>query len=624
MTMPRFGVAQESLTAPVFGELVRLRYFSGPATEFWPALLGGLGQLSQAHRAALVRKDPTASNRLQKLCNWSDGTHARPSVTEFNRALAELAEKCFRDGSVVEALGSPRLAGAQDLAIGVRLRFAHELEQCVALFLLPAIDDDRAQEVLVRLGLAADIPRAYQATQSALQTRQDVEKFAAVLDLLTQVNAESRFRAAALAFCNGLASRFHCERCSLGWVEAGFVRLKTISRTERFDKNMRVVKAMEIVMEEAVDQDDEIPWPAPREFPLVTRDHERFAREEGVANIVSVPLRLDDKPVGAVLCERQAPPFGEVELRQFRLAADLLARRLGELRRWDRWFGARWARSARERLAQWVGAEHTWAKVLVLLGALAVVALLLPIYPHRVEGNFILRSEEASYLTAPFDGYIKTVEVRPGDEVALNAVLLRLNTDDLELEEASAVADQTRYLREAEKARASGALAEMRIAQALADQARARLDLVRHRLSQASIQAPFAGVVIEGDLRQRIGAPVRQGEPLFRVARLDPLYVEAEINERDVREVLGRTSGEIAFVAQPKRKYPVRVLRIEPAAIAKEKQNVFLVRCAPERTPESWWRPGMSGVCKLDVERRTLLWILTHRTVDFLRLLLWW
>jgi hypothetical protein len=32
----------------------------------------------------------------------------------------------------------------------------------------------------------------------------------------------------------------------------------------------------------------------------------------------------------------------------------------------------------------------------------------------------------------------------------------------------------------------------------------------------------------------------------------------------------------------------------------------------------------MSGVCKIAVERRTLFWVLSHRTVDFVRLLLWW
>jgi hypothetical protein len=32
----------------------------------------------------------------------------------------------------------------------------------------------------------------------------------------------------------------------------------------------------------------------------------------------------------------------------------------------------------------------------------------------------------------------------------------------------------------------------------------------------------------------------------------------------------------------------------------------------------------MSGVCKLPVEKRTLFWIFTHRTVDFLRMFFWW
>jgi hypothetical protein len=32
----------------------------------------------------------------------------------------------------------------------------------------------------------------------------------------------------------------------------------------------------------------------------------------------------------------------------------------------------------------------------------------------------------------------------------------------------------------------------------------------------------------------------------------------------------------------------------------------------------------MSGVAKVNVGERNILWIFTHRTVDFLRLYLWW
>lgn len=624
MKTSRLDIAREPVADQIFDELAGLRQFAGPVAEFWRGFIGALGRLVRAHRGALVRRDPEAPDTLRKLLDWSDGSSARTSVAAFNQSLAGLAEKCFQENFVTQVIETNRLGGAQDIAVGVRLRFANDREQCAAVFLLAAVDEETARETVTRLQLAADVPRSYQANQSELHARQEVEKFVAVLDVLALVNAEAKFRGAALAFCNALATRFHCERVSLGWIDGGFVRLKTISRTERFDKRARTVRAIEVVMEEAVDQDEEIVWPAAPDCSSVVRDHEQFAREQDVAHLVSLPLRLDDKPVGAITCERQKSPFSELELNQLRLAADLVARRLSELRQWDRWFGARLAAATRERLGKWIGPEHTWAKLLVLTGVLAIIALLLPVYPYRVEGNFILRSEEVAHLTAPFDGYIKSVEVRPGDEVEAESVLMRLNTTDLELEEASAVADQTRYLREAEKARATGSLADMRIALALADQAKARLDLVRYRLRQSQTRAPFKGVVVEGDLRQRIGAPVKQGEALFRIARLEPMYVEAEINERDVRDIIDKSVGEIAFVARPKQKYKIRVVRVEPAAIAKEKQNVFLVRCVPEHQPERWWRPGMSGVCKIDVDRRTLFWILTHRTVDFLRMYLWW
>jgi multidrug resistance efflux pump len=184
--------------------------------------------------------------------------------------------------------------------------------------------------------------------------------------------------------------------------------------------------------------------------------------------------------------------------------------------------------------------------------------------------------------------------------------------------------NQKRYQREAEKARAGNQLAEMRIAQALADQAEARLSLLRYRLDQAVIRSPFDGVVIEGDLQQRIGAPVKKGDALFRIARLDLLYMEAEVNERDIHEVMNKAAGEIAFVTQPRLKFPVKIVRFESAAVPKDGKNIFLVRGAFEQKPENWWRPGMSGICKINVENRTLLWILTHRTIDFLRLFFWW
>src|SRR6185312_6914710 len=222
-------------------------------------------------------------------------------------------------------------------------------------------------------------------------------------------------------------------------------------------------------------------------------------------------------------------------------------------------------------------------------------------------------------LSAPFDGYIDEVLARPGDVVKAGQPLLKLKTSELELDESFALADLSRYQREAEKARATRALADMRVAEAMAAQAEARLQLARYRLREATVTAPFDGVVIEGDLRERLGSPVKSADTLFQVARIDTLYVEAQVNERDVHEVVGRKAGEIAFVARPKLTFPITVTTIEPAAVARPEGNFFIVRCAIAHQPEAWWRPGMSGVSKFFAGKRSLGWILTHRTVDFLR-----
>jgi hypothetical protein len=497
-------------------------------------------------------------------------------------------------------------------------------ESCVAAFLLLNFSERAAQEALLRLQLAADVPDSWLNSQAATQAKAETEKFAASIDVITLLNAEEKFLGAALALCNAVASRYACDRVSLGWLERGYIRLKSISRTERFDKNMAAVKAIEFMMEECLDQDDEVLYPPPERSVVVVRDHEKFAAQNGSGSICSIPLRFAGEAVAVLTCERQERNFNLNEAAQLRLLCDQAARRLQDLHEQDGWWGKRAARAFKAQTTKLLGPEKTWLKLTAVLGVVALIVLFLVPFRYRVEGNFILKSDAVAFLASPFDGYIKEVNVRPGDLVKSNQVLLQMNTEDLALEEANALADQVRFLREAEKARATNGLAEMRIAQALADQAKARLDIARHRLSQAAIRAPFDGVMVDGELRERIGAPIKQGDALFKMTRLEGMYAEAEINQRDVHQFRTNSPGEIAFITQPALKYPVQVERIYPAALTKEGENVFIVRCSLAGAPAAWWRPGMSGVIKIEAGRRSLFWILTHRTVDFLRLWLWW
>lgn len=464
-----------------------------------------------------------------------------------------------------------------------------------------------------------------QLAESALeQAQRETRVFADILDLMVLLDEQIAFRAAAMLLCNQLAARTGAERVSLGWLRGPYIRVEAISHSDRFDEKAAAVKALAAAMEEALDQDDELLFPAPPEARTRTRLHVVFAREQGVAHVASVPLRSEGRAAAVITLERGRAPFSEAELRSLRLTADHAAPRLEILRRRDRWFGARLAHWSQRKAGSLIGAEHTGAKLIALSLAALLAVLIFAKKTYRVEAPFTLRSDTVAFLPAPFDGYINEVRYRIGDTIAAEQPLVALDTRELSLEESAALAEQNSFLAEAQKAQSGDHIAEMQIAIAKSEQARARLERARYRLSQATIKAPFAGIVAEGDLRERVGAPVKQGEVLLKLAQLSALYAEGSVGERSITHIADGATAEVAFASRPQTKYPVRVERIEPIATASEKGNNFTVRCLPTGAPEPWWRPGMSGICQIDAGPRSLLWILTHRTVEFLRLQLWW
>ena len=133
-----------------------------------------------------------------------------------------------------------------------------------------------------------------------------------------------------------------------------------------------------------------------------------------------MPVRISGDPVGVLVLERPygAAPFGEADALALRVVSDQVARRLDDLYRNDRWFGARWAVAAREWLAGFLGPKQTWLKATAIFCAvLLAFALFVPL-PYRVNANFIMRAEALLHLPAPYEGYLGTVNVRPGDLVA--------------------------------------------------------------------------------------------------------------------------------------------------------------------------------------------------------------
>lgn len=608
----------------VIVHLQKIRHFTGHPDRFWPAFLQLATRLAKARIGVLLVQGKNVGT-WKKLSVWPAKYSQLVSSPELDTIIKQVAEDSATNRCVWDTKRTSESKFTNILVLGLRLELDEADGANVAVFILDEKYAESVEQTATRLKLVADTPAIYKRACAAQQAMKRAVQFFEALDLMVLLNAEKRYMAAAMTFVNEVASRYRCPRASLGWLDRGYVRLQAISHMERFEKKMDIVQTLEAAMEEAFDQNEEMLWPPPVGSTAVVRDHEIFSRNQGAKFMVSVPIRLDDSPVGILTCERTEEPFSEADVHRLRILCDQTARRLGDLKENDRWFGGRMAAAFRNRASRLLGVEHTFAKCIGLLVCVALIFLLFAKLPYRIEAPFILRSDDVRYLPAPFKGYIDEVHVEVGDEVEEGEVLLTLDTTDLFLEESAALANKIRYSREAEKARAETALADMKIALALTDQAKAQLDLVRYHLNRAEVRAPFKGIVVEGDLEELKGAPVTKGDVLFKVSRVDNMYAELEVSERNIHELALYASGEMVFVSQPQLKFPIEVERIDPVAIAKKGEgNVFIVRCLFSEGMADWWKPGMSGIAKVTVGKRNVLWILTHHTVDFFRIRLWW
>ena len=606
-------------------DLDSLRESGLSPAEFWKRFMEFTAMVCDASALYLFSRTEDGSEAEAKPTwknygRWPESS--TPGIPDLEDSLGALLELARNEG-----MASTRSTGSQPVGIGVLALQTGEREPAATCILLvfPDADRDRIKRGLEKARLLSDRPLLFQQNRQLDRVRVRNDMLSSVLDLTLLLSREEKFLSAAMTTCNELVPRFQCERVSVGWYRDGQIRLKAMSHAEKFEKKMELVRLLELAMEEAIDQEEDLRWPIVQDSGQVTRDHSRYAREAGVGYLCSIPLRQDGELCGVLFFERESGSFSESELLQMRLYADQIGPVLSDLQQKDRWIGFR----AYHRFRSWagglIGVRHTGWKLAGLVISILLGILLFGKMTYRVEAPFSLQSKDVQYITAPFDGYLKAVTVEVGEQVEEEELLCQFDTQDLLLEKAVTRSDYLRLVRQAEQRRADNKLAEMRIIEAQAEQVEAELARINYRLDQASIRAPFAGVVVEGDLQEQIGSLFQTGDELYRLARLNELYAEVRVAEADVDEVSSNTSGKLIFKSRPGQRFPARVTRVEPMARTVESGNVFLVRVRLEEGNQPWFRPGMTGVAKLDAGKRSILWILTHRTLDYLRLhVFWW
>lgn len=434
---------------------------------------------------------------------------------------------------------------------------------------------------------------------------------------------QAGFQQAATALATTMATRLSFDRVSIGFCARERVVLRAVSHSADFGKKAEFVRLIEAAMDEAVDQQVVLSLPADAEGSRsTTRAHDELRRRFSLTGVCTIPFSSDGQIVGAITLERAERGLTPEDLLLSEQVAALAGGVLELRRREDRGLPAKAAESFRARLADWAGPRHLGRKLAMALTLAVLLILAVARGEYRVTADATLEGTVRRVVAAAMDGFVVEEHARAGDVVRKGQVLATLDARDLELERVKWSSERNQTLTEHRQGMANGDWTQVNILAAKLAQADAQLALVDAQMARTRLLAPFDGIIVKGDLSQSLGSPVERGETFFEIAPLDSYRIILDVDERDVGEVDVGQAGRLTLSSMPDQSFGLLVERMTPIATPEGGRNTFRVEARLEEPVETL-RPGMQGVAKIGIERRSLLWILTHELYDRVRLWLW-
>lgn len=466
------------------------------------------------------------------------------------------------------------------------------------------------------------------------------EAAVALLTCLRSALGGADWHHSAAEVVSDISQRLKCLRVSLGWVVAGQLRIVALSDGVVLAEGVAIPELNQAMLE-AVHQHATLNWPqTSRNAVRITLAHQALFKAQGLAGVISVPLAYKGQVIGVITCERSVPSdplqltarsdivrgaFEPREVRWLEQAAEVLAPLCHLRYQLDR----PWAERARASAAMLYHrlkdpTEQRLRLSAIVLGGVVVFGLVYPM-PHRVSATARLEGAVQRVMSAAQDGYLREVHVRPGDVVKSGQLLAELSDDDLQSARRGRLAEVAQQENAFAEAFARGDRGQAAMAQTKVSEAKAQLALVEQQLTRVRLVAPFDGVVIKGDLRQQLGAPVKRGDPLLTLAPGLDWRVVMEVSESDVASLKRGQAASLRLAAMPGQPIALVLERITPVALSTADGVRYEVEARPagQGAGLAGLRPGLEGVAKVELRDQPLIQRWAVQGWRWLRMAVW-
>ena len=146
--------------------------------------------------------------------------------------------------------------------------------------------------------------------------------------------------------------------------------------------------------------------------------------------------------------------------------------------------------------------------------------------------------------------------------------------------------------------------------------------LARRELDQTHIVARTAGTVLEGDLRQKLGARVSFGEELMRIAPRQGIEVQLSVRNRDGERLAQGLSGPVRLDAAPETPLMVTLTRLQPKAETIDGELRF-VAFGELQAASGAIENGMQGTARLSLGKGSIYQVWLKPIAETVFMFLW-
>ena len=237
---------------------------------------------------------------------------------------------------------------------------------------------------------------------------------------------------------------------------------------------------------------------------------------------------------------------------------------------------------------------------------------------ERIDATGELVAKEDAQIASEISGRITEILVDEGDAVEAAQVLLEIDPErrNLELADAqaglteagAALGEQERDYQRARTLHERGIASDadldqaetaLALARSRAESARARVGVAERAVRDASVRAPFAGLIARREVSR--GEFVNAGQPLFELVALDPVEVEFHLAERDSSRVAVGQEVRVSVAPFPGEAFQGVVTVVSPTIDARTR--TLRVKAQIDNS-EGRLRPGLFARADLGIAVR--------------------